>query len=160
MSEPIKEKINPRTGKPFSKKFIEQMEKHKDLFKGPRNAEWSKKQSETIKKMHAKTKTFRELATMMLEMAPKPEIVEKIKEFLPGLEEKEITNRVAMLQRAIEQALNGNLAAFQIIRDTAGEKPVDKQEVTGAVANTYVQLNKEELKDTLIEVKNILNELE
>lgn len=160
MSEPIKEKINPRTGKPFSKKFIEQMEKHKDLFKGPRNAEWSKKQSTTIKKMHARTKTFRELATMMLEMAPKPEIVEKIREFLPGWDDQQITNKVAMLQKAIEQALNGNLAAFQIIRDTAGEKPVDKQEITGAVANTYVQLDKKELKDTIKEVKDILNDLE
>lgn len=160
MSEPIKEKINPRTGKPFHQKFVEQMEKHKNLFKSPRNAEWSKKQSATIKKMHARTKTFRELATMMLEMAPKPEIVEKVKEYLPGWDDQQITNKVAMLQRAIKQALDGNLAAFQIIRDTAGEKPVEKQEITGAVANTYVQLNKQELKDTIKEVKNILNELE
>lgn len=158
MSEPIKEKINPRTGKPFSKKFIEQMEKHKDLFKGPRNAEWSKKQSETIKKMHAKTKTFREVASMILEMAPKPEIVEKLKEHLPDIEEKEITNRIAMMQRIIEKAMNGDLYAFQIVRDTAGEKPVEKQEVISA--NTNIEINKEELKEALKDTKKVLDELE
>lgn len=160
MSEPIKEKINPRTGKPFPKKFIEQMEKNKDLFKQPRDAAWRKRQSESNSKVQRRKHTFRELATMMLEMAPKPEIVEKVKEYLPGWDDQQITNKVAMLQRAIKQALDGNLAAFQLIRDTAGEKPVDKQEVTGAVTNTYVQIDKKELKDTIIEVKNILNDLE
>lgn len=32
----------------------------------------------------------------------------------------------------IKQALKGNVKAFEIIRDTIGEKPTDKQEITGA----------------------------
>jgi len=31
----------------------------------------------------------------------------------------------------INQALDGNVKAFEVIRDTIGEKPADKQEITG-----------------------------
>lgn len=32
----------------------------------------------------------------------------------------------------IKQALKGNVKAFALIRDTIGEKPIDKQEISGA----------------------------
>ena len=31
----------------------------------------------------------------------------------------------------IEEAIKGNVKAFEVIRDTIGEKPINKQEVTG-----------------------------
>ena len=148
--------INPKTGKPFSKKFIESMKKHAQQ---GLTEEEKAKMIESNKRTIRKRQTFQSIARMMLEMAPKPEIVEKIREYLPGLDDKEITNRVAMMQKMIEKALQGDNYAFQVVRDTAGEKPVEKQEVVGTVANTYTQVDKEDIKQALIDAKKVLNEL-
>ena len=43
-----------------------------------------------------------------------------------------VTRKYAILAKAIDKALEGNLQAAEFIRDTIGEKPTDKQEVTGA----------------------------
>ena len=43
-----------------------------------------------------------------------------------------VTRKYAILAKAIDKALDGNLQAAEFIRDTIGEKPKDKQEVTGA----------------------------
>lgn len=149
--------INPKTGKPFSAKFIESMKKHA---KNGVSEEERQKIIASNKRTIHKRQTFQSVAKMMLEMAPKPEIVEKLREFLPGMSDKEITNRVAMMQKMIEKALQGDSYSFQIVRDTAGEKPVEKQEVIGTVANTYTQVDKEEIKKALIDAKKVLNELE
>lgn len=62
-----------------------------------------------------------------------------MKEMLDYLLSKEIENKKgekATTQEAIsvsliKQALNGNVKAFEVIRDTIGEKPTDKQELQG-----------------------------
>lgn len=64
-----------------------------------------------------------------------------MREMLDYLLEKEITNKAgekASTQEAItvsliNQALKGNVKAWEVIRDTLGEKPTDKQEITGGV---------------------------
>lgn len=38
----------------------------------------------------------------------------------------EMTGAEAMAAKVFQQALQGNLKAFEIVRDTAGQKPVDK----------------------------------
>lgn len=149
--------INPKTGKPFSAKFIESMKRHA---KNGVTEEERAKIIESNKKTKRQKQTFQSVARMLLEMAPTPDIVEKIKEYLPGLDDKQITNRLAMTQKMIEKAIKGDGGAFQVLRDTAGEKPVEKQEITGAVANTYTQVDKKDFKNALIEAKKVLNELE
>ena len=42
----------------------------------------------------------------------------------------------------IEEAIKGNVKAFEVIRDTIGEKPVNKQEVTG-IDGVSVVINRE-----------------
>lgn len=42
----------------------------------------------------------------------------------------------------IEEAIKGNVKAFEVIRDTIGEKPVNKQEVSG-VTMPNVVINRE-----------------
>lgn len=37
----------------------------------------------------------------------------------------------AILLRAVQQAISGDARAREFVRDTIGEKPVDKQELTG-----------------------------
>ena len=149
--------INPKTGKPFSEKFIAKM---KERANGHITPEERIKIIQSNKQTKRQKQTFQSVARMLLEMAPTPEIVEKIKEYLPGLDEKQITNRLAMTQKMIEKAIKGDGGAFQVLRDTAGEKPIEKQEITGAVANTYTQIDKSELKQALIDAKKVLNELE
>lgn len=42
----------------------------------------------------------------------------------------------------IEEAIKGNVKAFEVIRDTIGEKPVNKQEIEG-IAGMNVIINRE-----------------
>ncbi len=149
--------INPKTGKPFPEKFIAKM---KQRAQGINTPEERQKMRESNKRTMRQKQTFQSVARMLLEMAPTPDVIEKIKEYLPGLDDKQITNRLAMTQKMVEKAIKGDGGAFQVLRDTAGEKPVEKQEITGAVANTYTQVDKKDFKSALIEAKKILNELE
>ena len=50
----------------------------------------------------------------------------------------------------IEEAIKGNVKAFEVIRDTIGEKPVNKQEVSG-VSIPSVIINRESV---LVESNN------
>lgn len=48
-------------------------------------------------------------------------------------EETGETNNVAITNALIAKALKGDVSAYQTIRDTIGEKPTDKKEITGDV---------------------------
>jgi hypothetical protein len=69
-----------------------------------------------------------------------------MKEMLDYLLEKEIANKSgekASTQEAIsialiKQALNGNVKAYEVIRDTIGEKPTEKQEITNTTPQIVV----------------------
>lgn len=58
------------------------------------------------------------------------------------VEGKELTGREAVAVALFEKAMSGDVKAFQELRDTVGEKPVDKQELSGpdgsAVASEIV----------------------
>lgn len=43
---------------------------------------------------------------------------------------KKVTTSEAMAMKAIQGALNGDWKAWELVRDTAGQKPVDKVKVT------------------------------
>lgn len=71
-----------------------------------------------------------------------------MKEMLDYLLEKEIENsrtgekvtyREAILTSAIKKAIKGDIKASQFIRDTAGEAPVTKTELTGKNGSPLVQ---------------------
>ena len=80
-----------------------------------------------------------------------------MREMLNYLLEKEITNRSgekATTQEAItvsliNQALKGNVKAWEVIRDTIGEKPTEKQEITNKTPQIVVasQTDADLLKD-------------
>lgn len=69
-----------------------------------------------------------------------------MKEMLDYLLNKEIANKSgekASTQEAIsialiKQALNGNVKAYEVIRDTIGEKPTEKQEITNNTPSIVV----------------------
>lgn len=74
------------------------------------------------KKSVAKRKENQTLAELM-----------KIELMLPDEVSGEINN-IAITKAIISKAKNGDVSAYQTIRDTIGEKPVDKQEITGDVS--------------------------
>ena len=51
----------------------------------------------------------------------------------------------------IQEALNGNVKAFETIRDTIGEKPQDKVNISGEVNNPFSGMTTEELRKILNE---------
>lgn len=56
----------------------------------------------------------------------------KIALSLPNEETGEVNN-IAITNALINKAIKGDVSAYQTIRDTIGEKPTDKQEITGDV---------------------------
>lgn len=49
---------------------------------------------------------------------------------LAEMNNKEISVQTAALMAQAEKAINGDWKAFEILRDTAGEKPMDKNELS------------------------------
>lgn len=75
-----------------------------------------------------RNKTFKDIAVNVLDLKAPPHIAKVIVKNFPELEAEEITNRVALLYSQLNKALKGNTRAFEVIRDTAGEKPTEKME--------------------------------
>ena len=71
-----------------------------------------------------------------------------LRECLEMLLEKEITDKSgntmtgaeAMAARVFKQALKGDLKAFEIVRDTAGQKPVEKVMVADVEASVIAEV--------------------
>lgn len=51
----------------------------------------------------------------------------------------------------IQEALEGNTKAYEIIRDTIGEKPQDNVKISGELNNPFEGLSTEELREILNE---------
>lgn len=84
-------------------------------------------------------KAFKELAQAMLNTIPDKQSIASVKKLFPQLDEKEINAKVLMLAKQYERAVKiGDTRAFEALRDTAGEKPIDKTEITGEGVNFNV----------------------
>ena len=87
-------------------------------------------------------KTFKELFDIALNMKNK-ETGEK--------------NDVAITAAMIRKALLGDVKAFETIRDTVGEKPVEKQEISGDLIKK-VFVTKEDIDKVNRIIDDVLNE--
>lgn len=58
---------------------------------------------------------------------------------LPNKKGEMVTYREAMLTAAIKKAIEGDIKASQFVRDTVGEMPITKTEVTGKNGAPLVQ---------------------
>ena len=76
-------------------------------------------------------RTFAELGKAMMDCKPSEKEMNDLKEVFPDLDEKEITNRTLMIrQQMMKAVMEGDTRAFEVLRDTIGEKPVEKVENT------------------------------
>ena len=87
-----------------------------------------------------------------------------MKEMLDYLLSKEIENeegeksstQEAVTVALLKQALNGNVKAFEVIRDTIGEKPTEKQETIVKVKD--FQYDKTQMKEIIDDINNLKDE--
>ena len=81
----------------------------------------------------------------------------KIALLLPNEETGEVNN-IAITNALIAKAIKGDVSAYQTIRDTIGEKPTDKQEVTGNLGIEKVFITPKEAKQTDKHIDDVINE--
>jgi len=103
----------------------------------PMNLRTKEKQSEIGKmggiasgKAKREKKTFMEIGKILLNSKAKKKDLKLLQERMPDLDVKEMTVKAALFMKQVEKAEQGDTKAFEVIRDTAGEKPVDKVEQT------------------------------
>jgi hypothetical protein len=105
-------------------------------------------------------KKLREVLNELLDMQIKGGMKEKIKSKYPGLDVDKLTNRgllgLAMIGKAVgaQEFIKADVSASQFIRDTIGEKPVDKVATTNCEGNDRVIVNdlSKIPKETLLEM--------
>lgn len=93
------------------------------------------------KKSVAKRKENQTLAELM-----------KIELMLPDEESGEINN-IAITKAIIAKAKNGDVSAYQTIRDTIGEKPVDKQEIKTNQPAVLSEYSEKKIEEVLQRIK-------
>ena len=76
---------------------------------------------------------LKEIAEMLLDMKAPDDIIGKFEQLYPDLDAKKMTNRLAIVQRLILNALAGDNKAFELLRDQIGEKP--KEEIINTNQN-------------------------
>lgn len=59
-----------------------------------------------------------------------------------GVDIDDIDNQMALVVSMWKQALSGNVQAFNSIRDTVGERPIEKVEVANKIDDTVKELEK------------------
>lgn len=82
-------------------------------------------------KAKAKNKSFKELTLLILNMKADDKSIPLIQELFPKLEKSDITSRMALIAKQYEKATKyGDSKAFELLRDSSGEKPTDNLDIT------------------------------
>ena len=93
-------------------------------------------------------KAFKETLETLLSMSMengKEVSVDDIASF-KGIKGQNISVQEAILIAQVQKAMKGDTRAAEYLRDTVGQKPSDKVEVSGQVENPFSGLTTEELK--------------
>jgi hypothetical protein len=105
-------------------------------------------------KKKKQNKTFQELAKTLLDRKTQPKYKSIVKEIFGELVDEEVNNRVAMLAAQTKKAIDeGDSKAFELLRNTAGEKPVEKVEVNADRANLLEEARMRVLAESVNKTK-------
>ena len=74
-------------------------------------------------------KTLREVLLLLNGKCTEAEVKARMQSL--GIAAKDMTNQMAMTVAMFDEAMQGNVQAFNTLRDTAGEKPANVTELTG-----------------------------
>lgn len=77
-----------------------------------------------------KKKFMKEISQAMLDCDLSDNDKESIKDIFPTLKDSELSVATLLLSKQFERAKEGDPKSFEIIRDTSGNKPVDKKDIT------------------------------
>ncbi|MGI6048990.1 MAG: hypothetical protein ACOYEG_13460 [Petrimonas sp.] len=78
-----------------------------------------------------KKKRMKELCDLVLNNKIQDErAVEGLRQRFPEIESDDITYELVLILKQYEKAKDGDSKAFELLRDTSGQKPVEKQEIT------------------------------
>ena len=108
--------------KPFKK------DGHIDSAELERERKIQRKGAEASNKIQKQQKQMKELVNILLKSKCSKKEEEVIKNLFPDFNE-EITRDVLLLTRQFKKALDGDNKSFEIIRDTAGQKPIEKTQI-------------------------------
>lgn len=89
----------------------------------------TKKGAEASNKRQAEKRLLKDTIQMFFESKPTPEVIEQCAKAF-GFNPKDLQEVIT--GGLIQKAMCGDAKAFEVLRDTAGQKPVDKKEITGA----------------------------
>ncbi len=78
-----------------------------------------------------KKKRMKELCDLVLNNKIQDErTVERLRQRFPEIESDDVTFEFMLILKQYEKAKDGDAKAFELLRDTSGQKPVEKQEIT------------------------------
>ena len=101
-------------------------------------------------KKRQQNKTFKEIISKFLDGQVSDErLKQQMIEF--GFADKEVSNKSCAVFALWKEAIKGNTKAFELLRDTIGEKPQDKLNISGEVNNPFSGMTTEEQRKILNE---------
>lgn len=101
-------------------------------------------------KKRQQNKTFKEIINKFLDgQVTDDRLKEQMVEF--GFADNEVSNKSCAVFALWKEAIKGNTKAFELMRDTIGEKPQDKINISGEVNNPFSGMTTEELRKILNE---------
>nr|DAV70016.1 MAG TPA: hypothetical protein [Caudoviricetes sp.] len=123
--------------------------KNEDLTPEQRRRNASKAGKASAKKRQ-QNKTFKEIINKFLdEQVSDERLKQQMIEF--GFADKEVSNKSCAVFALWKEAIKGNTKAFELLRDTIGEKPQEKVNISGEVNNPFSGMTTEELRKILNE---------
>ena len=87
-----------------------------------------------------KKKLLSEYLDIYLAKQPAPEITDEL--LLMGVDPEDVDNAMAMAIAIGQKAQSGDTKAFEVIRDTIGQKPIEKVEVSKPTTETVQEIEK------------------
>lgn len=102
--------------------------------------EIAKKGGKASAESRKRRKTAKEIAQTILSTQLNAAQIEEILDGAKDLIGEDKSAYAVMIAKMIQEANRGNVQAFTAVRDTAGDKPTDKQEVTATVTAGDVAL--------------------
>ena len=88
-----------------------------------------------------KKKRMKELCDLVLNNKIQDErTIENLKERFPEIDAEDATFELMLILKQYEKAKDGDAKAFELLRDTSGQKPIEKQEVKNINSDGYLQV--------------------
>ena len=99
-------------------------------------------------KKRQQNKTFKEIINKFLDgQVTDDRLKEQMVEF--GFADEEVSNKSCAVFALWKEAIKGNTKAFELLRDTIGEKPVEEIKHSGEINNPFKDLSTEELRQLI-----------